>query len=67
MNYQGLGLKQRRLFITFGRSMENAKDIAIKNGLIKDPSIFIDTNQAKDLKKHEIIHFNSSALACPDV
>ncbi len=46
--------ENNRKIITFGRSMENAKDIAIKNGLIKDPSIFIDTNQAKDLKKHEI-------------
>lgn len=43
-----------RKIITFGRSLENAKEIAIKNGLIKDPSIFIDINQAKDLKKHEI-------------
>lgn len=46
--------ENNRKIITFGRSMENAKEIAIKNGLIKDPSIFIDTNQAKDLKKHEI-------------
>lgn len=46
--------ENNRKIITFGRSMENAKDIAIKNGLIKDPSIFIDMNQAKDLKKHEI-------------
>lgn len=43
-----------RKIITFGRSMENAKEIAIKNGLIKDASIFIDPNQAKDYKKHEI-------------
>lgn len=46
--------ENNRKIITFGRSMENAKEIAIKNGLIKDPSIFIDINQAKDLKKHEI-------------
>ncbi len=46
--------ENNRKIITFGRSMENAKDIALKNGLIKDSSIFIDTNQAKDLKKHEI-------------
>lgn len=46
--------ENNRKIITFGRSLENAKEIAIKNGLIKDPSIFIDTNQAKDLKKHEI-------------
>ena len=46
--------ENNRKIITFGRSMENAKDIAIKNGLIKDASIFINTNQAKDLKKQEI-------------
>lgn len=46
--------QNNRKIITFGRSMENAKDIAIKNGLIKDTSIFIDMNAAKDLKKSEI-------------
>lgn len=46
--------ENNRKIITFGRSMENAKEIAIKNGLIKDSSIFIDTNTAKDLKKSEI-------------
>ena len=46
--------ENNRKIITFGRSMENAKEIAIKNGLIKDSSIFIDTNAAKDLKKSEI-------------
>ena len=43
-----------RKIVTFGRSMENAKEIAIKNGLIKDPTIFIDANQVKDYKKNEI-------------
>ena len=43
-----------RKIITFGRSMENAKDIALKDGLIKDASIFIDANKAKDYKKNEI-------------
>ena len=43
-----------RKIVTFGRSMENAKDIAIKDGLIKDASIFIDANKAKDYKKNEI-------------
>ena len=43
-----------RKIITFGRSMENSKDIALKNNLIKDTSIFIDVNEAKDLKKSEI-------------
>lgn len=46
--------QNNRKIITFGRSMENAKEIAIKNGLIKDPTIFIDTNAAKDYKKSEI-------------
>lgn len=46
--------ENNRKIITFGRSMENAKEIAIRNGLIKDASIFIDTNAAKDLKKSEI-------------
>ncbi len=46
--------KNNRKIITFGRSMENAKEIALKNNLIKDSTIFIDTNAAKDLKKDEI-------------
>ncbi len=46
--------QNNRKIITFGRSMENAKEIALKNGLIKDASIFIDTNAAKDYKKSEI-------------
>ena len=40
--------------ITFGRSMKNAKKIALKNNLIKDSNIFIDANEAKNLKKDEI-------------
>ena len=43
-----------RKIVTFGRSMENAKEIALKDGLIKDASIFIDANKAKDYKKNEI-------------
>ena len=46
--------KHNRKIITFGRSMENAKEIALKNGLIKDSTIFIDANAAKNLKKDEI-------------
>lgn len=46
--------ENNRKIITFGRSMENAKEIALKNGLIKDASIFIDPTNAKDLKKQEI-------------
>ena len=46
--------ENNRKIVTFGRSMENSKDIALKNNLIKDTSIFIDMNAAKDLKKSEI-------------
>ncbi len=46
--------KNNRKIITFGRSMENAKEIALKNNLIKDSNIFIDANEAKNLKKDEI-------------
>ena len=43
-----------RKIITFGRSMENAIEIALNNELIKDKSIFIDANQAKDMKHNEV-------------
>lgn len=43
-----------RKVVTFGRSMESAKDIALKNNLITDKSIFIEPNEAKGLKKNEI-------------
>ena len=43
-----------RKVITYGRSMENAVEIALNNGLLTDRSMFIDSNQAKDLKKNEI-------------
>ena len=46
--------KYNRKIVTFGRSMENAKEIAIKNNLITDKTIFIEANEAKDLKKNEI-------------
>ena len=46
--------KNNRKIITFGRSMENAKEIALKNNLITDSTIFIDANAAKSLKKDEI-------------
>lgn len=46
--------KNNRKIITFGRSMENAKEIALKNNLITDSNIFIDANEAKNLKKNEI-------------
>lgn len=43
-----------RKIVTFGRSMESAKDIALKNNLITDKSVFIEANEAKNLKKNEI-------------
>ena len=43
-----------RKIVTFGRSMENAKTIAINNKLIEDGSIFIEANEAKNLKKNEV-------------
>ncbi len=46
--------KNNRKIITFGRSMENAKDIALKNNLITDKTIFIDASEAKNYKKNEI-------------
>ncbi len=46
--------ENNRKIVTFGRSMENAKEIAIKDKLIEDATIFIDANQAKNYKKNEI-------------
>jgi len=46
--------KNNRKIVTFGRSMENAINIAIKNNLITDESIFIDINTANNLKKNEV-------------
>ncbi|MDD2504873.1 MAG: ribonuclease J [Bacilli bacterium] len=46
--------KNNRKIITFGRSMETAKEIALKNNLITDKTIFIEPNEAKKYKKHEI-------------
>lgn len=46
--------KNNRKIITFGRSMETAKEIALKNNLITDKTIFIEASEAKNLKKHEI-------------
>lgn len=43
-----------RKIITFGRSMENAIEIALNNNLIADKSIFIEANQAKDMKHNEV-------------
>lgn len=46
--------KYNRKIIIFGRSMEASIELALNNGLIKDKSIFIDTNQAKSLKRNEV-------------
>ena len=46
--------KNNRKIVTFGRSMENAKEIALKNNLITDKTIFIDPSEAKNYKKNEI-------------
>ena len=43
-----------RQIVTFGRSMETSMNIALENGLIKDSSIFIDANKAKNLKRNEV-------------
>ena len=44
--------KNNRKIIVFGRSMETTTNLAIETGLIKDKSIFIDSNTAKSLKKN---------------
>ena len=46
--------KYNRKIIIFGRSMEASIELALNNGLITDKSIFIDSNQAKSLKRNEI-------------
>ena len=46
--------ENNRKIIIFGRSMENAIQIALDNNMIKDKSIIIDVNKAKDLKHNEV-------------
>lgn len=46
--------KNNRKIIVFGRSMDNAVELALANGLIKDRTIFIEANEAKSLKRNEI-------------
>jgi len=46
--------ENNRKIIIFGRSMENAIAIALENNMIKDKSIIIDANKAKDLKHNEV-------------
>ncbi len=43
-----------RKIVVFGRSMENAIELALNNELIKDRSQFIDANQSKNLKRTEV-------------
>ncbi len=43
-----------RKIVVFGRSMENAIELASNNGLIEDKSIFIDAFQSKNLKRNEV-------------
>lgn len=46
--------KYNRKIIVFGRSMEASIDLALNNGLITDKSIFVDSNNAKSLKRSEL-------------
>ncbi len=46
--------KYNRKIIVFGRSMESSIELALNNGLITDKSMFIESNQAKNLKRSEI-------------
>ena len=43
-----------RKIVVFGRSMENAIELALNNELIKGRDQFIDANQAKGLKRNEV-------------
>lgn len=43
-----------RKIVTFGRSMETSTNLAINTGLLTDKSIFIDSNEANNLKKNEV-------------
>ena len=43
-----------RKIVTFGRSMETSINLALNTELITDRSIFIDSNEANNLKKNEV-------------
>ncbi len=46
--------KCNRKIVVFGRSMETSIELAVNNNLIKDKTIFIDNNEAKNLKREEV-------------
>ncbi len=46
--------ENNRKILIFGRSMENSINLALNNGLLKDKTMFIDANAAKNLKKNEV-------------
>lgn len=46
--------KYNRKIIVFGRSMDASIELALNNGLIQDKSIFVDANQAKNIKRTEL-------------
>ncbi len=43
-----------RKIVVFGRSMENAIELALNNNLLTDKDQFIDAYQAKNLKRNEV-------------
>lgn len=43
-----------RKIVVFGRSMENAIELALNNNLLTDRTQFIDAYQAKNLKRNEV-------------
>lgn len=43
-----------RKIVIFGRSMENAIELALNNNLLTDKNQFIDAYQAKNLKRNEV-------------
>lgn len=57
--------KHNRKIVVFGRSMENAKNIAVKNKLIKDSSIFITHNESKKYKDSEICILSTGSQGEP--
>ena len=46
--------KYNRKIVVFGRSMDNAIELALNNNLITDKSMFIDAYKAKELKRNEV-------------